>query len=1303
MRDELIKDLYREILGPRRGSYEEMGMEENPYKEYLTGKIIPKSFRTRERSPDIEPINVNSGISAESIDDLSDQEFDGVSPLENELYELNPAANPKSFGISFQAEGNWEGPVKICVTWGRYRKETRGDSYVWKRHPEHIIKEIRLKEPKKKYGPENNDGNKELGGVILYARRIPNEGSKKERSTVIITVVNELRVADERITEPIEETLFQPSIRVKFPEGLHFPSINPGEYFSDELEFLYRQKPVYSRGFMCSSVWKDVDFGKFDIGTFWPDKMCSEECREFDLPDVRSEFIPLYLILSPDFQWRAEYSTATPELSTDKLSEMWTREQIEDYIRPLIDGYRKWIIKNEEDLKLWKVEQNTSRIVDKVIEKERRLLIRMEKGINILKSNEYARLAFCFANKAINEQQRWGERIEGNRIFKWYPYQLAFIVSSLESIVDTESDDRDDVDLLWVPTGGGKTETYFALMLIAMAHRRLRTLRDKDYAGRYGGTSVITRYTLRLLTVQQFLRTLRIVTAAEYLRVFPTTNGERGWRPSGCGIKGDLIYGALKFSIGLWVGSGITPNKLDEAIKYIDKRGKEKEQESESNPVIVEKCPVCSEWLAIPDVGLKNGEVIYLTVKRKDPSDDVPITLSNYPAFESEIITPVGRQGSPLTLKLKIRDGSKMDLIGLKTEIEKLISSSGLENLSLNVTLPGYFKRNQNRREQTRKIKDFDIYCPNPNCSLNNGINYVEGVPLTLSVASGRNVERLPDGYFPEDPEVMMSGNSRIPIPAYTVDEQIYLHCPSVIVSTVDKFVSMAYNPDSAAIIGNVNTYNVHSGFERKVFNIEDTGKGKRIPKDEIKINPFDPPELIIQDELHLIEGPLGSFFGLFETVFEMLIREARGKPKYITSSATVKDAVRQINLLFARDIFLFPPPGPTIDDSFFVHYPDLSLSREDGWDEKRPGRIYMGYFNQGTSQLTPLSRIISRVLCSTEANKSSGDSKYFKTIVAYFNALRELGGGASIYKEDVRERLDILKNGKFGPCPKKNFDGSKFIELSSRMGSSRLSRTLQNLEDDRLNGFDGMYDALFTTSMFGTGVNISHLSLMIVDGQPKTTSQYIQATGRVGRKHGALVLALLRAGRPRDKSHYEFFLNYHRRTNIEVEDATVSPFSDGTLRLASGPAIVSYLRNCRNGDNRWMENEGGSLIANKVSWNDFDEIRSFIKLLNERLSKTTDNQERIEKIIDYFRSQLDDWFTKAKELRGENMYFSTNDQYNQYSQKNKMSKNVVLASPRETSEAKKGNIKVVFENAPRSMREIEEMIRLKTGYGGGV
>jgi hypothetical protein len=1297
MREILIRDLYREILGPRGGPYEEMGKEENPYNEYLTGKIIPRSFRTMGRPPDTEPINLNSGISAESVDDLSDREFDGAFPFENEPYELNPSINPRSFGISFLAEGNWEEPVKICVSWGRYRKEKRGDSWVWKRYPEHFIREIRFRDPNTEYGPENNDVEREHEGVILYARRVPDEGYRGERSTVIITVVNDLKVADESSAEPVEETLFQPSIRVKFPEGLHFPSINTGEDFQDELDFLYRQKPVYSRGFMCSSVWKDVDFSKFDLDTFWPDGKCSEECREFELPEVRSEFVPLYLVLSPRFdEWPTEYSDVPPELSPDKLSEMWTQEQIENYIGPLIDGYRKWLKRNEENLKRCKFGEITIRIVDNIIKKECKLLVRMEKGIDILKKDELARLAFCFANKAINEQHRWGVGKEGDGTFKWYPFQLAFIISSLESIVDTKSADRNEVDLLWVPTGSGKTETYFALMLIALSHRRLRSLHHKDYTGRYGGTSVITRYTLRLLTVQQFLRTLRIATAAEYLRVFQTTGKERGWRPSGCETKGDLIYGSLKFSIGLWVGSSITPNKLEKAIEYMEKRGKEAIKESDINPVIIEKCPACSAWLSIPDGGLKNGEVIYSTVKRKDPSVNAPFTLSNHPAFESDIIIPVGKQVGPITLKLRIKDANEMNLMDFKTAIEELISTSGLENLSLNVTLPGYFMRKQNRRKQARKIKDFDIYCPNPQCPLNNEINYIEGAPSTLSVASGAERKSLPDGYFPEDSEVMMFGNSRIPIPAYTVDDQIYAHCPSIIVSTVDKFVSIAYEPESGAIIGNVNVYNVHDGFKR-----EGTGKVKRVRKDEdeISITPFDPPELIIQDELHLIEGPLGSFFGLFETVFEMLIREAGGRPKYITSSATVKEAVRQIKLLFARDIFQFPPPGPTIDDSFFMRYPDLTLSQEDGWDEKRRGRIYMGYFSQGTSVITSISRIISRVLCSTEACKSSGDSKYFKTIVAYFNALRELGGGVSVYKEDVLERLEILKNGGFRPCPGKNFDGSKFIELSSRMGSSGLSRTLQKLEDDKDNDFDGMYEALFTTSMFGTGVNISHLSLMIVDGQPKTTSQYIQATGRVGREHGALVLTLLRAGRPRDMSHYELFLNYHRRTYSEVEDATVSPFSDGTLRLASGLALVSYLRNCRNGDGLWMDNAWGHLIAEKERWSDFDEINSFIQQMEERLGRAIDDAKRNNAIIDHFKNQLDNWFTKAKEVKlsGGSLCFSTNDPYNRYNRKNDKCKNVVLAGPRETSEAKKGNMKVVFKNVPRSMREIEEMIRFET------
>jgi len=96
----------------------------------------------------------------------------------------------------------------------------------------------------------------------------------------------------------------------------------------------------------------------------------------------------------------------------------------------------------------------------------------------------------------------------------------------------------------------------------------------------------------------------------------------------------------------------------------------------------------------------------------------------------------------------------------------------------------------------------------------------------------------------------------------------------------------------------------------------------------------------VIQDELHLIEGPLGSMFGLYETAVEGVITEMGGRPKYIASTATISDAEPQINRLFARKVFQFPPHGLDINDSFFIKNPEWT----EGWNEKIPEESIWGY-----------------------------------------------------------------------------------------------------------------------------------------------------------------------------------------------------------------------------------------------------------------------------------------------------------------------------------------------------------------------
>ena len=175
-----------------------------------------------------------------------------------------------------------------------------------------------------------------------------------------------------------------------------------------------------------------------------------------------------------------------------------------------------------------------------------------------------------------------------------------------------------------------------------------------------------------------------------------------------------------------------------------------------------------------------------------------------------------------------------------------------------------------------------------------------------------------------------------MPISAYTVDAQIYRYLPSFVISTVDKFARLPFEPYSAALFGNVDSYDSCLGYFRAEIGPDSNmdGLGYRIDT-----KPFLPPSLIIQDELHLIEGPLGSMTGLYETAIDILATTGDGKrPKYIASTATIKDAENQVKSLFDRKFALFPSPGITIDDSYFNSFKESTTD-----NENEPGRLYSG------------------------------------------------------------------------------------------------------------------------------------------------------------------------------------------------------------------------------------------------------------------------------------------------------------------------------------------------------------------------
>ncbi len=303
--------------------------------------------------------------------------------------------------------------------------------------------------------------------------------------------------------------------------------------------------------------------------------------------------------------------------------------------------------------------------------------------------------------------------------------------------------------------------------------------------------------------------------------------------------------------------------------------------------------------------------------------------------------------------------------------------------------------------------------------------------------------------------------------------------------------------------------------------------------------NPLRPPDLIIQDELHLISGPLGTLVGLYETAIDRLCTwEVNGKkirPKVVCSTATIRRANDQVYALFLRNLNIFPPTGLEIGDNFF------SLQRKSS--EKTPGRKYIGVCAPGRRLKAALIRVYIAFLSSAQVlfEKHGLDADPWMTLVGYFNSLRELGGMKRLVDDDVRTRL--RKMADRGLANRTLYTPDTVKELTSRLGSGAIPEILDLLESrfdpvileqikTRKSG-GGEYvarplDVLLATNMISVGVDVPRLGLMVVAGQPKTTAEYIQATSRVGRKHPGLVCTVFNWARPRDLSHYETFEHYH-------------------------------------------------------------------------------------------------------------------------------------------------------------------------------
>ncbi len=347
-------------------------------------------------------------------------------------------------------------------------------------------------------------------------------------------------------------------------------------------------------------------------------------------------------------------------------------------------------------------------------------------------------------------------------------------------------------------------------------------------------------------------------------------------------------------------------------------------------------------------------------------------------------------------------------------------------------------------------------------------------------------------------------------IPIITVDDHIYEELPSLIIGTVDKFAQIVRQKNA------INLFGVHT--------------------------PHNPPDLIIQDELHLISGPLGTIVGIYETAIDKFCSLKGYKPKVIGSTATIRRAKEQVKALFDRDAYQFPPPIIDADNSCFAKT-----------DFNSPGRIYIGITTAGRSQKFALQAVAASLIQSfQDKNISEDEADNFSTLVAYFNSLRVLGGALIVMQDDVETYLKSY-------AERRNEDKRVLNapeEMTSRKKSKEIPQILSRLElekDDH-----DFIDILLATNMLSVGVDIPRLGLMLVTGQPKTMSEYIQATSRVGRGSvPGLIVTLYNNNKTRDRAHYESFKTWHQSLYRELEGSSVTPFAARARDKALHAALI--------------------------------------------------------------------------------------------------------------------------------------------------
>ena len=986
-RKHLLDWLRKQLIGPASEKEKLLG---SPLDRYPTGILFP-IIRGEEG---IDPASVNE----------SDDEPEGVDEDQDIRNDAEPATKrrrympPSSVGFSFFAHGN-EIQFQVICSAARYEKSKSRDDESGQFVNNEFTRSVLGGDENAKtfFRPEKlsltqfNQREDVLDGLasidVLWRPFM-------DGWIVTVSLFNKQEINSEGtsqslfVNERIKQSLFEANLRCFLDVGEigTYPRVDKSLLNEEdqELELQYKNRNIYAIGHGAAVDWH-VENG------------CVKEIWAEFMPAVEVPQVTADVAGDDNLVLRLAY-----------LSRADNSEEVFEELNQFVEKYSAWVLAQSSHIP--QIDPKEHDVAKRITARMKTTLERMRRGVALLVSEPNAAESFRLACQAMLDQMRQADSVRGRhpneKTYRWRPFQLAFLLTVIESAIRDDDEHRDIVDLIWFPTGGGKTEAYLGLIAFLIVWRRL------SHPTSGGGTTVLMRYTLRLLTAQQYLRATRMICALELIR----------WRIP-------ALNNGTPITIGMWVGSATSPNKFEDAMKYV--------------------------------LHGSNGN---LGVLRNLVMECCPWCESPFKAVNNFIATAT----------------------------------------------------------------EFHFCCTNMECDF------------------GRHGQGI--------------------LPCNVVDEALYIDPPTLLIATIDKFARLAWDERATAFFG-------------------------------VKGNL--PPELIIQDELHLIAGALGSVAGLYEAALDTVLKERGVHPKYIASTATIRMAEQQVKRLYGRELAVFPPPGLSCDDSYFARTVPLS---------QRPGRMYVGYLAPMLDQQHCMAPLAAALLVAPEVVFDMGQEnrdellEAWWTQVVYHGSLKGVGNSHNAFNIDVqdiirrlKEELKQAENSPEGNDVNRTETimrtATRISQLTSISSAEDNSRTFSLLENTRDNA--ECIDAVLATNMISVGLDVARLALMIINGQPLTTAEYIQASSRVGRSDvPGLVFTNYYRNQARSLSHYESFRPYHEAFYRFVEPTSVTPYTYQARTRALHAALVIAIRHA-----------GKYLLVND-SAGKFDSTHDYVKKVIETLKR---------------------------------------------------------------------------------------------------